>query len=164
MRGVRYVLRAALLITLAAAGFLLLAPESGPQLVVINGTSVPPVPSLAPERVARGAELYAANCGACHGPELQGASDWKRSLPDGSLPPPPHDSSGHTWHHPDGLLLDIIANGGNGGDPAYYSKMPAFHQELTPDEMRSILEFIKSKWGKDAREFQWWITVTSGGE
>ena len=160
MRGLRFGLPV-LLLVLAAAGILLYRPESLPPPVVINGTSVPPVPSLAPERVARGAELYAANCGACHGPELQGASDWKRSLPDGSLPPPPHDSSGHTWHHPDGLLLEIIANG---GDPAYNSKMPAFHEELTPDEMRSILEFIKSKWGKDAREFQWWITVTSGGE
>ncbi len=161
MRGLRFVLPAALFLFLAAAAILLYRPESGPQLVVIGGTSVPPVPSLDPERVARGAELYAANCGACHGPELQGASDWKRSLPDGSLPPPPHDSSGHTWHHPDGLLLEIIANG---GDPALNSKMPAFHEKLTLDEMRSILEFIKSKWGKDAREFQWWITVTSGGE
>jgi mono/diheme cytochrome c family protein len=161
MRGLRFVLPAALLVFLAAAGILLLGPGFGLQSVVINGTSVPPVPSLDHERVARGAELYATNCGACHGPELQGASDWKRSLPDGSLPPPPHDSSGHTWHHPDGLLLEIIANGGG---PALNSKMPAFQEKLTPDEMRSILEFIKSKWGRDAREFQWWITVTSGGE
>jgi len=161
MRGLRFVLPAALLVFLAAAAILLLGPGFGLQPVVIGGTSVPPVPSLDPERVARGAELYATNCGACHGAELQGTSDWKRPLPDGSFPPPPHDSSGHTWHHPDGLLLEIIANG---GDPALNSKMPAFHQSLTPDEMRSTLEFIKSKWSADAREFQWWITVTSGDE
>ncbi|OGT27454.1 MAG: hypothetical protein A2Z17_01825 [Gammaproteobacteria bacterium RBG_16_66_13] len=161
MRRLRFVLPAALLLFLAAAAILLYRPGFGPQPVVIGGTSVPHVPSLDPERVARGAELYATNCGACHGTELEGASNWKRSLPDGSLPPPPHDSSGHTWHHPDGLLLEIIAGG---GVPALNSKMPAFGEKLTPDEMRSILEFIKSNWGKDAREFQWWITGTSGGE
>ena len=161
MRGLRSVLPAVLLLFLAAAGTLLVRPEFGPQRVVVNETSVPAVPSLDSERVARGAELYATNCAACHGTDLQGGPEWKRPLPDGSLPPPPHDSSGHTWHHPDDLLLEILANG---GDPTFNSKMPAFGEKLTPDEMRSILEFIKSKWGKDAREFQWWITVTSGGE
>ena len=128
---------------------------------MINGTSVPPVPTLDAARVAGGAELYAENCAICHAANLQGAPDWKRPFTDGSLPPPPHDDSGHTWHHPDSLLLEIIANG---GDPASNSKMPGFGGKLTPDEMRSILEFIKSKWGKDSREFQWWITATSGGQ
>lgn len=128
--------------------------------VVINDTAVPPVPTLAPDRVARGAMLYAQSCARCHRANLEGAPDWKKSLPDASLPPPPHDRSGHTWHHPDTLLLDIIANG---GDPAFNSKMPAFKDKLSEEEMRAILAFIKSKWGKDEREFQWWMTATGGG-
>src|SRR3972149_3030512 len=157
----RWLVPTALLLGLAAAAMFLLRPESAAKPVVINDTPVPPVPTLDAPRIARGAGLYAKNCAACHGPELQGAPDWKRPLPDGSLSPPPHDDSGHTWHHPDSLLLEIIANG---GDPVNNSKMPAFGGELSPDEMRSILDFIKSKWGKDSREFQWWITATSSGE
>ncbi len=132
-------------------------PSAG-HPVVINNTAVPPVPTLNPDRVAQGAALYMQNCARCHGANLEGAPDWKRSLPDGSLPPPPHDSSGHTWHHPDSLLLSIIANGGN---PAFNSKMPAFKDKLSEEDMAAILEFIKSKWGKDEGEFQWWMTATA---
>jgi len=133
------------------------APPTG-EPVVINGKAAPPVPTLNSEQVARGETLYAANCAECHGANLEGAPDWKKPLPDGSLPPPPHDSSGHTWHHPDALLLSIIADG---GDPAYNSKMPPFKDKLTESEMIAVLDFIKSKWGKDEREFQWWVTVTN---
>jgi len=55
------------------------------------------------------------------------------------------------------LLIDIIANG---GDRSYNSKMPAFSGRLFEDEIASILDYIKSRWGKDEREFQWWITYT----
>lgn len=134
------------------------APSTGSP-VVINDTPVPPVPTLNPTRVTQGAVLYAENCARCHGANLEGAPDWKKPLPDGSLPPPPHDGSGHTWHHPDTLLVKIIANG---GDPAFSSKMPAFKDKLSEEAMTAILEFIKSQWGKDEREFQWWVTATRG--
>jgi mono/diheme cytochrome c family protein len=128
--------------------------------VVINDTAVPPVPTLNLEWVEQGAIVYAQECGTCHGAKLEGAPDWKQPLPDGSFPPPPHDSSGHTWHHPDSLLLTIIADG---GDPAYNSKMPAFRDKLTEPEKWAVLEFIRSKWGEDEREFQWWMTATESG-
>jgi mono/diheme cytochrome c family protein len=130
--------------------------DSGQQ-VVINNTAAPPLPTLDAGRVTEGAELYSTYCASCHGADLEGADEWKRTLPDGSLPPPPHDNTGHTWHHPDGLLVSITLNGGG---PAYDSRMPAFGDQLSEHQVLSILEFIKSKWGKDEREFQWWITVT----
>jgi len=74
----------------------------------------------------------------------------------GSYPPPPHDDSGHTGHHPDELLQEIVAQG---GDPAYNSKRPAFGGTLSPEGIASILDFIKSRWGTEAREFQWWISA-----
>jgi mono/diheme cytochrome c family protein len=132
------------------------ATRSGP--VVINQTPVPPVPTLHPDAVAQGEALYQQHCAVCHGAELQGAPDWKKSLADRSYPPPPHDNSGHTWHHPDELLLDITANG---GDPATNAKMPAFKDKLSEAQMITILAFIKSKWGREEREFQWWMTATS---
>jgi mono/diheme cytochrome c family protein len=142
---------------LAAAWSAGCASTQAESPVLISGTAVPPVPTLDAARVAHGEKVYAQHCAACHGANLEGAPDWKQALPDGSLPPPPHDSTGHTWHHPDTLLLDIIANGGN---PAFNSKMPGFRDKLTPDDMISVMEFIKSRWGADEREFQWWITAT----
>ncbi len=124
--------------------------------VVINQTAVPSLPTLNPEIAAQGEVLYAQYCALCHGAALEGAASWKQTLPDGSLPSPPHDSSGHTWHHADELLMSIILNG---GDPSYNSKMPAFKDKLTEDESKAVLEFIKSKWGREEREFQWWITA-----
>ena len=133
-------------------------PSNGP--VVINNTAVPPVPTLDPQRVATGETLYAQYCAACHGADLRGAADWKQRLPSGALPPPPHDDSGHTWHHPDDQLLSIVANG---GDPAYNGVMPGFANTLTPDQMAAILDYIKSHWRRDSREYQWWMTVVTRG-
>jgi mono/diheme cytochrome c family protein len=83
--------------------------------VVINGTAAPLVPTLVSARVQQGAALYAQHCAACHGAHLEGVPNWKQPGADGAYPPPPHDSTGHTWHHPDDLLQSIVENG---GDPA----------------------------------------------
>ncbi len=65
--------------------------------------------------VAGGAAVYAAQCGECHGERLEGAPDWRRRNQDGSLPAPPHDESGHTWHHTDQQLFDMVKRGGAAG-------------------------------------------------
>ena len=122
--------------------------------VVINETAVPPLPTLDQQAEALGEPLYLQYCAACHGADLRGAMDWKSPLPDGSFPPPPHDDSGHTWHHPDFLLLQIVAEGG----PSYGGVMPGFSTQLSETEMAAILEYIKSRWNRESREYQWWIT------
>lgn len=130
----------------------------GPRPIVINNIEAPPLPTLDPTRVAQGAMLYAQQCASCHGVDLNGAPNWKESLADGSLPPPPHTSSGHTWHHKDELLIKLILNG---GDPQFKSKMPAFKDKLSEADGMAILDFFKSKWGRQEREFQWWMTTVS---
>lgn len=129
------------------------------QPVVMNGIAAPPLPTLVPERVTVGQTVYVQSCASCHGANLEGKPNWKIPLADGSLPSPPHDSSGHTWHHPDELLLDSIANG---GDPKYNSQMPGFKEQLTGEQMAAVLEFIKSRWSREAREYQWWMTAVGG--
>ena len=47
-------------------------------------------------QVARGKAVYAERCASCHGARLEGQPDWQSRKPDGRMPAPPHDASGHT--------------------------------------------------------------------
>lgn len=71
----------------------------------------PAVCLLDAETVARGARLYAEFCAACHGAALEGEAEWRMRRDDGGLRAPPHDASGHTWHHPDAQLFAITKYG-----------------------------------------------------
>lgn len=130
-------------------------PTLEPFAAAQDESSASPVPTLNPQLVARGEQLYQQQCSACHGINLEGQPDWKNRLPDGSYPAPPHDSSGHTWHHSDAVLLEIIAEG---GDPAFGATMQGFAEVINEQEMLAVLEFIKSRWGPEERELQWSIT------
>src|ERR671913_307202 len=61
-----------------------------------------------PRAVALGREVYAARCASCHGANLEGAPNWQTPLPAGGMPAPPHDPSGHTWHHNDESLFATV--------------------------------------------------------
>ncbi len=97
-----------------------------------------------------GAVLYARHCASCHGAELEGQPDWRSPKPDGTYPAPPHDAEGHTWHHHDAMLQDYITRGGQAVlddmGVSVRSAMPAFGEVLSPAEIASILDFIKSTW------------------
>ena len=99
------------------------------------------------EMVAMGRQVYAAQCAACHGADLEGQPDWRRRLPDGTLPAPPHDASGHTWHHPDRMLFDYTKLGGGAlATPGFKSAMPGLGEVLSEAEIWAVLAFIKSRW------------------
>jgi mono/diheme cytochrome c family protein len=99
--------------------------------------------------VTTGSKVYAAHCAACHGAKLEGHPDWRERLPNGRLPAPPHDESGHTWHHPDDILFGITKHGLVPGKYApldYQSDMPAFAGKLSDDEIWAVLAYIKTHW------------------
>lgn len=105
------------------------------------------------ETVALGADVYAAQCASCHGVNLEGQPDWRSPGEDGRLPAPPHDASGHTWHH-DGDTLFRLTKFGTGaliGDPDYESNMPVYEGVLTDDEIIAVLSYIKSTWPDEVR-------------
>ena len=103
----------------------------------------------------RGAALYAANCASCHGADLEGAADWRAQLPDGTFPPPPHDETGHTWHHGDATLFAYTKLGGQAlMGSSGKSGMPGFGEMLSDEDIRAILAYIKSDWPTRAREAQ----------
>ncbi|CAM5566704.1 c-type cytochrome [Eoetvoesiella caeni] len=113
------------------------------------------------ELVAKGKEIYATNCASCHGAKLEGQPDWRVRQANGRLPAPPHDETGHTWHHPDAVLVDIIKNGlvpGVTAPPGYVSDMPAYNKLLTDHDIRAVLTYIKSTWSKQALAAQKEIT------
>lgn len=104
--------------------------------------------------VAAGEAVYASNCASCHGANLEGQSNWRSPGSDGRLPAPPHDNTGHTWHH-DGDTLFRLTKYGTGaliGDPEYASDMPIYDGVLTDDEIIAVLSYIKSNWPQEIRE------------
>jgi mono/diheme cytochrome c family protein len=113
---------------------------------------VPPISADDPRQVALGAAVYAARCAQCHGANLEGQPNWRERKANGRLPAPPHDASGHTWHHPDEALFAITKNGMTPYAPAgYESDMPAFGNLLTDEQIAATLAFIESRWPASIR-------------
>lgn len=112
--------------------------------------------------VARGAEVYAGHCASCHGVALEGQPGWRSPGPDGLLPAPPHDASGHTWHHQDELLFRITKYGTaaivGGG---YQSAMIGFGDVLSDEDIIAALAYIKSTWPPRVRAMH--DRVNAGG-
>lgn len=105
------------------------------------------LPYQDPTAVAAGEKIYAEHCATCHGADLEGEPNWKTRDADGYAPAPPHDVSGHTWHHPDRQLFDLTKHGpaqvvGQG----YRSRMPGYAGILSDHEIVAVLAFIKSTW------------------
>jgi mono/diheme cytochrome c family protein len=114
-----------------------------------------PLPTLDIAMVQQGKEVYQANCAACHGAEAEGAPNWATPKPDGLFPAPPHDDSGHTWHHSDRVLYETIYGGlGDPLQPASPLRMPAFGDKLSDEEIRAVIEYFKSLWSEEHRRWQ----------
>lgn len=106
-------------------------------------------------QVALGRSVYTAQCARCHGANLEGQPNWRRRQANDRLPAPPHDETGHSWHHPDEVLLGITKLGVGPYAPAgYESDMPAFAEILSDEEIAATLAYIKSRWPPEIRERQ----------
>ena len=108
------------------------------------------------QQVTLGKQVYMDNCASCHGVNLEGQPDWRVRNSDGRLPAPPHDETGHTWHHPDISLFRIIKGGLKPplAPEGYESDMPSFEDTLTDEEIWASLAFIKSRWPENIRARQ----------
>jgi mono/diheme cytochrome c family protein len=107
-----------------------------------------------PELIALGKTVYTDRCASCHGANLEGQPNWKERLPNGRLPAPPHDASGHTFHHSDQQLFELTKNGPSAALPGYESDMPGFKGILSDQEIWAVLTFIKSTWPEQIRARQ----------
>ncbi len=112
--------------------------------------------SMALDELTLGKAIYAENCAACHGVNLEGEENWQEPNEDGSFKAPPHDETGHTWHHSDAYLLSRIRFGTQDLDTGLQSQsnMPAYEDVLTNQEIEAVLGYIKSNWSADIQEIQ----------
>ena len=147
-------------LVLGAAGLLALLLVAGAGYFSLrdnNRQAAAPLHSLRPDdpQVLRvGARIYAQQCAACHGAKGEGQPDWRDRGPDGLLPAPPHDASGHTWHHPDEQLFAITQQGLAQliNQPDYRTAMPIYGGVLSDDEIVAVLSWIKAQWPLEVRQ------------
>jgi mono/diheme cytochrome c family protein len=135
-----------------------------PSISELAGTpapEIPPLPILDRDQIALGQGVYETHCASCHSQNLEGEPDWEVQNEDKSFRAPPHDASGHTWHHGDDQLIESIRLGGArlpeeiGGS----SNMPAFAEVLSDEQIAAVLTYIKSTWPDDIRAIQWEQTI-----
>ena len=90
-----------------------------------------------------GEQLYVQSCQSCHGDAATGAGRLTALIPA-------HGPSGHTWHHADGQLVDIVL-----GRFTYPGReMPSFAGTLSEEQVESIIAYIKVGWNEEMREYQ----------
>lgn len=108
------------------------------------------------QQVAHGRTIYQKYCASCHGVNLEGQPHWRMRKPDGKLPAPPHDETGHSWHHPDEQLFLLTKHGLRPplAPEDYKSDMPGFGGTLSDAEIWAVLAFIKNAWPSEIKARQ----------
>lgn len=117
------------------------------------------------EQIAHGQQIYDQSCASCHGLSGEGQFPAAPARPDvtGRIGAPPHNGNGHTWHHGDAMLLRYIREGGASlADPVNFYPMPAFGDQLSDEQIRSVLAYIKTLWDDPQRARQQQATEAGG--
>ena len=140
--------------------FLVLAAVAAAVVWLVDPL-VPPPPAYGlrtndPATLALGEKVYRQQCATCHGEKLEGQPAWRERNTQGLLPAPPHDATGHTWHHPDEVLFNLTKHGvaKTARLTGYASAMPAYAGTLSDTEIVAVLSWIKSSWPPQARAAQ----------
>lgn len=124
-----------------------------PALATASGAS--DVSNSSSGEIKEGRNTYEQYCAACHGRQGEGAADWKKRNDKGEMPAPPHDETGHTWRHSDAMLFKMIAEGWR--HPFNKSDrltMPAFKDSLTDQEIKAVIEYLRTLWTEEQRLYQ----------
>ena len=106
-----------------------------------------------PVYVKMGRKVYLKQCASCHGVNLKGQVGWQGNIVDGMRLAPPHDKSGHTWHHPDEMLFNLTKYGFKAMiNDDYKVSMPVYDGILSDEEIIASLSYIKSTWPDEVIE------------
>lgn len=143
----RIVLLAVLGAAIAAAAWFAAMRSGAPAAIALRPDDA--------EFVAQGRAIYDQHCAVCHGANLEGQPDWRTRDAAGLLPAPPHDETGHTWHHSDDVLFEVTKYGlERFAGPDYETAMPAYESVLSDEEILAVLSYIKSTWPADIQALQ----------
>ena len=128
-------------------------------ILIVSATTAFADHELEGRNIVEGGTLYTKNCASCHGAKLEGQPNWQSPDANGVLPAPPHDETGHTWHHDNALLFEYTKFGGKAalatrGIPDFKSGMPAFEDVITDEGIWDILAYIRSTWPEHAQQAQ----------
>lgn len=111
--------------------------------VTVARPKAPIPPASSPESLAVGARLAQQHCVRCH---AEGGAGGPAAPPDLTG----QAWTGHGWHHPDSLLVQMIADGVSRPTGV----MPPFGTILRSEEIRTLIAFIKTFWTPEQRQFQ----------
>lgn len=126
-------------------GFASILPASASEIIELRPDD--------PVYVKLGQKIYMDQCASCHGVNLEGQEGWRDKMVDGMRLAPPHDKSGHTWHHPDELLYNLTKYGFEAMIGRKYKvSMPVYDGLLKDEEIIAALSYIKSTWPDDVRQ------------
>ncbi|RII82835.1 cytochrome c [Neopusillimonas maritima] len=107
------------------------------------------------DEIQQGRQVYEQSCAVCHGWQGEGAAVWQQPDEKGEMPAPPHDETGHTWRHSDAMLFKMIAKGWRHPfNETDRLTMPAFEDELTDREIRAVIEYLKTLWTNEQRDYR----------
>jgi mono/diheme cytochrome c family protein len=133
--------------SLAVAGVL--------SLVSVTYAHEPSASAEQGDLIRAGRAIYQQNCASCHGVHGEGEPNWQHPDALGEMPAPPHNAKGHTWKHSDDMLYRLVHDGWR--DPFNKTTrltMPPFGAKLTALEIRSVIEYLKTMWTPEQRDFQ----------
>ena len=89
--------------------------------------------------IAHGANLYPANCAACHGADGKGDGPAAAGLAE----PPADLTAAHLWEHEDGELFWWLSHGMEAPDGGMV--MPGFAQSLSADDRWDLIDYIRAR-------------------
>lgn len=120
-------------------------------MVFAFGVTIFPSAALLADSAPDGKTLFHTHCSVCHGQEGTGEDPqwlnggWRE---DGTRIAPALNGTAHAWHHEPQLLYSYVKD----GSIDTTSPMPSFGDQLTDEQIWSVIRYIQSLWPEKIRK------------
>lgn len=133
------------------------APQPEPAQT-IEFTFMSDDPYMTPTPAHPGEINYNTYCAHCHGYDGEGqkAETVENTLSLGMKTVPAHDATGHTWEHPDELLIQVILEGID--NPLNQYPMSGWGYVLDEQDALDMIDYMRQWWTPEQIAYQAEIT------